>query len=361
MNDCGTSGGLRHRLAVVVPLVAVCLLCGIAARPAAAQTARFRVMTYNVENLFDTCHDAGRDDCEFLPDAVRRWTGQRYRFKLDRICRVLAAAGGDMPVDLVALCEVENDTVVRDLCERTLLNRLGYRYVVTDCPDPRGIDVALLYQPERFQPFVRSDIRLPLVPGERPLRDVLHVGGLLPTGDTLDVLVCHLPSRRGGTREAELRRRRSARALRRAADSIRACRCRPSLLLMGDFNDGSDCPSLSKSLGTRPVSDDMSSDTSALYVLSAGLKARDGIRGTYKYRGVWNMLDQIIAGGVLFDAQAPFRVRRGSCRIFVPAFLTEPDGVYGGVRPRRTYLGTAYVGGFSDHLPLILDFDMRIP
>lgn len=334
------------------------LLLLVCVSPAAGQS-RFRAVTYNVENLFDTCRSAVGDDGEFLPDAERRWTGARYRRKLGQIGRVVAAAGGESPAELVALCEVENDSVVRDLCERTLLRRLGYRYFVTDGADVRGIDVALLYQPQRFRPVGHTAIRLPRAAGERPGRDVLHVAGLLPTGDTLDVLVCHLPSRRGGTYAAELRRRGDAKALRRVADSLCTLRHTPRLLLMGDFNDGYGSPSLSEGLRAMLPPSGVP-EPAALYVLSANLKARDGIGGTYKYRGRWNSLDQIIVSGNLLVPAAPFRTHRAACRIFAPPFLTEPDATHGGVKPRRTYLGTVYLGGFSDHLPLVLDFSMTL-
>ena len=361
MNDRCAPGRICRRTAFAC--IGICALLSLTVVPQTAmgQFSRYRVMTYNVENLFDTCHDAGHDDFEFQPDAARKWTGMRYWRKLDGICRVLAAAGGYMPVDMVALCEVENDSVVRDLCERTMLRRLGYRYMVTNSADARGMDVALLYQSERFKPLFRTDIHLPLMPGERPTRDVLHVGGLLPTGDTLDVLICHLPSRRGGTREAEMRRRRAAQALRRSADSIRRGRSRALLLMMGDFNDGYRSKSMAGCLGVERIPDNCVLKDSALYVLSANLKARDGICGTYKYRGVWNDLDQIIVSGTLLVPHAAFRTRRDACRIFAPAFLTARDDTQGGVRPRRTYLGPAYMGGISDHLPLLLDFEMHMP
>lgn len=45
-------------------------VCGMSAAPAQAQHA-FRVMEYNVENLFDCRHDSLKQDTEFLPGSVR--------------------------------------------------------------------------------------------------------------------------------------------------------------------------------------------------------------------------------------------------------------------------------------------------
>ena len=162
-------------------LTAVLLAVLTASTCLLAEGRRYRVMTYNVENLFDTCHDNGKSDEEFLPGGQRQWNSWRYWKKLGDLARVVAAAGGDEPASLVALCEVENDSVVRDLARRTMLRRLGYEYVVTRGPDARGIDVALLYQPGRFRPLGIRSVRVAYTSRtERPTRDILHVEGLVP-------------------------------------------------------------------------------------------------------------------------------------------------------------------------------------
>ncbi len=339
-------------------LIAALLL--FAASVSWAQTGRFRVMTYNVENLFDTCRDEGFDDLEFQPASERRWNSRRYWAKQGRLARVIAAAGGEEAVSLVGLCEVENDSVVHDLCRRTMLRRLGYDYVMTKSRDRRGLDVALLYQPLRFKPLETNRFAIPYDENYgRHTRDILHVAGRLPVGDTLDVFVCHLPSRRGGTRSARTFRRFVAETLRQKADSLLRCREKPAAVLMGDFNDGAGDASLSDGFGVKlPPAEGYKADERQYYVLSEGLTAHDGIRGTYKYKGQWNRLDQIIVSGGLLLPQTGIRIVSGSCRIFSPPFLVQPDATNGGVKPFRTYLGPLYTGGFSDHLPLVVDFDL---
>lgn len=324
-----------------------------------AQKHRFRVVQYNVENLFDTCHAAGHADAEFTPTAERRWDSRRYWAKLSRLGRAIAAAGGDAPAALVALCEVENDSVARDLTRRTLLTRLGYKYLITHSRDARGMNVALLYQPELFLPVEKDSLRIPFdIRRERPTRDILHVAGELQSGDTLDVFVCHLPSRRGGSARTDAYRRRATRLLRRATDSIAALRHRPALLVMGDFNDEPRNGSLRKELAA--VLPPGAADTAAcrperLYLLSAHLKAPGGVEGTYKFQGRWNRLDHILVNGSLLRPGGPLLTSAALCRIYAPHFLIEPDPSDGGVKPDRTYLGPFYHGGLSDHLPLVLD------
>ena len=92
---------MSARLRNVFILSAAVLLLRI---PAAAQEV-FRVMEYNVENLFDCRHDSLKQDEEFLPGSLRGWNHVRYGEKLENIARVILAA--EIP-DLVGLCEVEN-------------------------------------------------------------------------------------------------------------------------------------------------------------------------------------------------------------------------------------------------------------
>ncbi|MBR1733313.1 MAG: endonuclease/exonuclease/phosphatase family protein, partial [Alloprevotella sp.] len=309
-----------------------------------------------VENLFDTVHDAGHDDYEFLPASPRRWESRRYWAKLGRLARLLAACGGDRPADLVALCEVENDSVLADLTRRTYLGALGYEFLITRSADMRGIDVALLYQPLRFRTLHTDHLRPPQPAGqsdERPLRDALHVAGLLPTGDTLDVFVCHLPSRAGGWRQTQPRRVRAATALRASIDSVMHCRRIPMIVVAGDFNDELRRRPLRTALqiadmrgGIRPE---------CLYDLAPCATDARKVGGTYKFRNIWYTLDHILVSGTLLQAEASLRTGPGDCRIAAFPFQLEA-GADGRLKPRRTYIGPHYRGGFSEHLTLVVDF-----
>ena len=158
-------------------------------KSSAEERIPFRVMSWNVENLFDTHHDTLKNDNEFLPDAIRHWNYTKYKKKLADMARVITAVGEWNPPALVGLCEVENDSVLRDLTRRSPLKELSYRYVMTSSPDLRGIDVALLYQRDLFKLLSFRSIPIPSFKHHRPTRDLLHVSGLLLTGDTLDVIV----------------------------------------------------------------------------------------------------------------------------------------------------------------------------
>lgn len=290
---------------------------------------RLRVATWNVENLFDTAHDCGRDDHEFLPRAKRGWNSGRYWRKLRGIAQTLAAM--ELP-QLVALQEVENDTVLRDLTRRTALWAAGYRYVMTDGPDERGVDVALLYRPESFRLLGWHATRVPgAIHGLRPTRDILVATGTVGR-DTLHVCVVHMPSRRSNGRTARLLRHLAMQTLCHVADSLRG----EKVIIMGDFNAEPGDTALS-SLSRRMCT-----------LLPTDRRTLRSRRGTYYFRGVWGFLDHIFVSPSL-SGQAPRQARE--CRF--PWLLRTSKEI-----PHRTYGGTAYLGGISDHLPLMVDLDM---
>lgn len=324
------------------------------AKPVRAQES-FRVLFYNVENLFDCRDDSLKSDEEFLPDATRHWTPYRYREKLKKIAKVIIASGGEYVPDLVGLCEVENDTCMRDLLRFSPLKEAGYRYVMTHSPDERGIDVALLYQRATFKLLHSQSVGVPYRQvGERPTRDILHVAGKVVSGDTLDVFVCHMPSRSGDAAKREAFRLLAARVLRQTVDSLMQVRRHPNVVMMGDFNESPTGPSLSKVLQAMPYNNKVRAD--GLYNLMHGLE-----QGTYRYRGEWGIFDQFIVSGRMLQGEGMVRASTGKARILRHPFLLEEDERYGGDKPFRTYNGLKYQGGFSDHLPIALDLGIIVP
>lgn len=321
----------------------------------------FRVMCWNVENLFDTRHDSLKNDYEFLPDALRHWNYSRYKKKLVNVARVITAVGEWSPPALVGLCEVENDSVMRDLVHYSPLKEHGYRYVMTQSPDERGIDVALLYQRDRFKILFHRSVSIGnSEPQRRPTRDILHVCGLLSTGDSLDIFVVHLPSRSGGARESEPYRLSVAKKIRLETDSILTSRHHPQLIIMGDFNDYPENKSIAEVLSaTAPPPHP---EALKLYHLLAE-KAKAGKHkfGSYKYQGEWGLLDHMIVSGTLLNVSAPFFTSIEKAGVSRLPFLLSDDEKYGGKQPFRTYYGMRYLGGYSDHLPIYTDFELKEP
>jgi predicted extracellular nuclease len=312
--------------------------------PVSAQNT-FRVMFYNVENLFDVLDEPGKQDEEFTPEGFRHWSNKRYYNKLNNLSKIITSVGGWNTPALIGVCEVENDQVMRDLTLHSPIRNRQYKYVITQSPDARGIDVALLYQRDQFKLLYQNDIRINFPKNKRKkTRDVLHVTGQVITGDTLDVFVCHFPSRRGGQSESEPDRIHVASIIHEKVDSLQAIRKKAHILIMGDFNDEPSDKSISKVL----VSDN-------LHNLFLPLEQKSPI-GSYKFGNQWNFLDQIIVSKNLLQKNRPFHVLAKTATIFQADFLLVDDRTHGGKRPKKTFNGRKYEGGYSDHLPVFVDF-----
>ncbi|MDR1201850.1 MAG: endonuclease [Tannerellaceae bacterium] len=304
----------------------------------------FRVMSYNVENLFDTTDNPVIDDHEFLPSGSRRWNNKRYYHKLRQIAKVITAAGEwDTPA-LVGLCEVENDTVVTHLLRKTPLYTQHYQYCISNSSDRRGINVALLYQRDKFRYINHHSIPVShRKKNTRTARDMLHVSGEVISGDTLDVIICHFPSKYGGEKESETRRMDAAIALRKLCDSLIQIRSCPLIVAMGDFNDSPD--SRCMKLVTGNNLQNLFTDKT----------------GSHKYQGEWSQLDQIIIHRSMSSPKARMKLIPGSIQNFSPSFLLTKDKTWRGIRPCRTYYGYKYEAGYSDHLPVLADFLLYLP
>lgn len=302
----------------------------------------FTLVELNCENLFDFSDNPQKNDEEFLPASGKHWTPRRYWCKLNHIGQEILSCGTSNDTtllpDLVALCEVESDSVCYDLTRRSLLRKAGYSYIVTHSPDERGVNVALLYQPFRFSLIHSYPLRITPLPQMRRTRDILYASFFTASGDTLHVFVVHAPSRFGGERASRPNRLLVARRLAEAVDSVRALSPRSAIVVTGDFNDGARDSSL------------VSLYQHHLHNVTDGAMGSHGASGTYRYQGEWESIDHVLASDRLL-----FR------HVFIhdAPFLLEPDTKYGGVKPFRTYLGYRYQSGFSDHLPLVVQFSYK--
>ena len=290
--------------------------------PIVAENSSLRIVSYNVENLFDTQHDTLKNDSSFLPDGMHHWTYRRYQTKIDRIAQVLVNIGGWESIPLVGLCEVENARCLRQLCYR--LRCFHYRYVHYDSPDERGVDVALLYDSTRVSILHSRALSLSLE-GDYT-RDILYVSALYEQRDTVHVMMCHLPSQLGGAANTDWKRLRAKSLLQSQIDSILLLHPSANIVVMGDMN-------------TSPQDDLMGMTNLMLPIQKAG-------QGTHKYQGIWTCLDQFYVSATL--------IPQSTATIFSPPWLLEEDTKYLDNQPHRTYVGFRYHDGYSDHLPVVL-------
>ena len=307
-----------------------------------AEGQEFRVMFYNVENLFDTADDTTKNDDEFLPEGSRRWTEKRYWQKINSLSRVIVAAGEwELPA-LIGLCEVENEKVVSDLAHRSIIAGAGYKVIHRESPDPRGIDLALLFRPDIVK-FIDCRSWIP----EEEDGEIFNSRNLLYAktvigNDTMHLILCHWPSRRGGTLAAGDMRESIARLVRVKTDSLQASSGdTASIIVMGDFNAAPDDPVI------KIIADDYSLVNYARDMAGKGT-------GSYRYQGRWELIDQILVSRSMTDPEGKIYADPLSFKVFDATFLLADDPDYPGKKPFATYGGYRWMGGYSDHLPVLI-------
>lgn len=305
----------------------------ITGRPAIAQDhTGHRLVFYNLENLFDTEDDSLTRDEEFTPGGVKHWTPNRYRHKLLNIYKMIAAMSGNGMPALMGFAELENERVLKDLIGTTPLKKAAYDYIHYDSRDIRGIDVALVYMPERFMPLASMKLEIEMPWEDYITRDILYVKGLFKGMDEpVHVFVNHWPSRRSGVARSEELRLAASRQLKEVVDTILANEPGARFIIMGDFNDQPFDRSLSEFVVEEP-----SGKAGSTFNMA---------EGSYKYRGQWYRFDNIFVN----------EMHNHVCKVFNPDFLLIEDKTWMGRKPFPTYSGYKYLGGFSDHLPVYLD------
>lgn len=303
---------------------------------------------YNVENLFDTINDPKTNDEEFLPDGTMRWNTAKYNHKLLKLSEVIAGIGTEFTPDgpaILGLSEIENREVIEDLIAMPLIARRNYQIIHYHSPDRRGVDVALIYQPKYFKPTNHKSYTLRVEGMPRfYTRDQLVVSGLFD-GEEMHFIVNHWPSRRGGEKRSLPLRMAAAKLSRHITDSLLQINPQAKIVVMGDLNDNPTNKSITEGLRAKGNRDkltegDLYNPTYALY--------RRGI-GSNAWRDTWSLFDQVIVSqGFLGDDYSSYRFR--TFRVYNKVELTQKSGRFKGY-PWRTFVGTDFMGGYSDHFP----------
>ncbi len=315
------------------------------------QNKTFRLMFYNVENYFDPFDDTLTNDNEFLPNGIRNWNYSRFIKKRNNIYKTIMAIGGWKPPAIIGLCEIENRFVLKQLVYETPFAQYDYRIVHEESPDSRGIDVALLINPKVIQILDHKAIAInfPNAP-EIKTRDILYVKGIVHGSDTLHIFVNHWPSRFGGELSSEPRRIFVAQQLAKYIDELLEIEKNASIVVMGDFNDHPYDQSVKDELNAGK---DIQKNR-----LKNLMPENNYLIGTYKFNGEWGILDQIMVSPALVLQYKSIFVAV-EAKIFNYDFLMKEDNKFLGKMPFRTFLGMKYIGGFSDHLPVFVDFQIK--
>lgn len=330
----------------LIVTTAILLIVVMAGQAQEKKKGLYSVAFYNLENLFDTIHDDGKNDYEYLPTAKKQWNTEKYTSKLKNLSKVISELSRDKVPEgpaVIGVAEAENRRVLDDLVKQPALAPAGYEIVHYEGPDKRGIDCALLYDPKQFavtssklvlsQPFERDTIH--------KTRGFLIVSGKL-ANEPVCFIVNHWPSRGA----ADPVRVHSARQVRALVDSLQHDNKKLKLIVMGDMNDDPMDNSM-KTLGAKKYKKEV--NKADFYNPWWEILEDKGV-GTLLYRGKWNLFDQIVLSSKLLKKKG---LRYDHSEVFIREYLFQQDGKYKG-SPLRTHGGNLWLNGYSDHLPTII-------
>ena len=247
---------------------------------------------------------------------------------------------------VIGMAEVENRHVLEDLLKQPALTDRGYEIIHYEGPDERGVDCAFFYNPKLYT--VTATKLVPYVlaqPTDRPTRGFLIADGKL-AGERVAFIVNHWPSR-GAESPARERAGMQVRALK---DSLQRLDSKIKIVIMGDMNDDPMDKSMAEALGAKREMKDVKKKD--LY--NPWWNTLAGGDGTLKYRGKWNLFDQIVFTGNFLNKRHK-KLSYFTHEIFKRDYLMQADGKYKGY-PLRTQAGGRWMNGYSDHLPTVVYF-----
>ena len=287
---------------------------------------------WNVENLFDIFDDPIKNDEEFSIGGRKNVTQEIYDLKIKQSAEVLT----DLNVDVLGLSEVENAIVLEDL--NFAYKERNYKIIHFDSPDERGIDNALLYDPNYFKVITSRPIPNTL-PGGDKTRDILYVKGLY-ADESIHLFVNHWPSNYGGREKSIPKRAATAQLVVREISPILSLDPSAEIILVGDFNEDPD---------------EMNVQSLKTIGLSSLMEPMLGVpkKGTYVYRGEDLFYDQIIIHESLKDQEGLALVSNSTYILDLPKYRQQ-EGNYKHF-PYRFWAGNNLLGGYSDHLAIRIE------
>ena len=357
----------KLHITIIALIAAAALLLALPSTLSCGNTLKTRqnyvIGFYNLENLFDTYHEEGKNDYEFLPDGANEWTDVKYQKKLHNMATVIAemAKANGAFHTILGVSEIENRLVLEDLVSQPELQDAHFEIVHHDGPDRRGVDVGLLYRPDQFTfidsrsipfSFKDTEVQITLSPEEQEefrTRDILMVHGSID-GEDFAIYVTHLPSRIGG-KGGDLRSL-GAEIIRKDAEKMMARYPGIKVVVMGDMNDDPFNESMAKWLGGRKDIAEVGKNG----FFNPFWQMLDDGYGSIGYRGVWSIYDIIMVNEALAKPEkGSLGIQKTDKKghygvVFKRPFMVTQSGQYKGY-PFRTFSSGKFINGYSDHFP----------
>lgn len=304
------------------------------------------IIFYNVENLFVA--DAEPSFGGGSPaSGLRGWNMWRYSNKLGKIAQVFGLAQeryNALPL-FIGISEVQGQKPLDDMVK---LPPLAGKYSVVhyESMDERGVDTALLYNREKMELVASEPISFVFEINDKDpenydrTRDILHCT-LKYKGVPLHVFVCHLPSRR----QKDVNKPRRNFILTELRSKVNALLQNDEpVIVMGDFNANPDDEHLMLLLQDEQRNKSLTNPFLELY--------NNKKYSTFHFaEGL--LFDQIFLSKHFFGGSFPLKFSEAD--VFAPNEIISRKRNFNG-RPFRTYAGTRYLGGYSDHFPVIAKF-----
>jgi len=342
-----------------------------------AQLSEYYIAWWNVENLYDVMpwDERARKvrNTRDLKKNLEDWDDATLEKKLGQLAEIIKEMNTGRGPDILGVCEIENESVLRKLTEKIRADNLAnrnYHVVHHDSPDPRGIDVAFIYDRDLFDLYIK-DPNAPEGSDDRrywfshevikraPTRDIFQVN-FHPKAEATKPLILignHWPSRLGGVYESEPYRIIAAETL--SYFSLRIQQVYGNqipILVMGDFNDDPGSRSMTEyALSHR--NEDVVENARTPTLLNLMWPLMDSGYGTFWFDEPLFFDQFLVSKGFLVN-NGTFSVVKDSVEVIRPKKMWEnPKGEY--PQPREFGWKPRDPLGYSDHFPIALKIKNR--
>ncbi|WP_027387910.1 endonuclease/exonuclease/phosphatase family protein [Chryseobacterium gregarium] len=302
---------------------------------------------YNVENLF-LPDPKPKHKLDPTNSGLRNWDERKYQNKLFRIAHVfklIKEDNGILPF-MIGLSEVSGRKVLEDLVQKEPFNS-EYGIVHYNSMDERKVDVAMLYDKRKIEIIHSEAITFLFETSDKSTenydttRDVLY-SKVKYKGKEIDVFIAHLPSQRekniNGPKRAFILNEVRKRILTLMGHNEK------NVIFCGDFNENPDDENLVKVLYDDLQNKVLENPFQQLFSAKR--------YSTFHYRSGL-LFDQIILSKSFFSNDNVLSFQ--DAEVFSSGKISSRDRKFEG-RPFRTYSGTRYLGGYSDHFPVFVRF-----
>lgn len=309
---------------------------------------------WNVENLFDTSTSSDRPEYlkKRLKNELKGWTATVLKKKILQLVKIIVQMNDGVGPDVLGICEIENENVVAKLLDALPSGWRNYAIAHADTKDGRGIDVAVIYDADKYDAGLQFNH---FVQKRSATRDIFQVNLKTKSDRDLVILGNHWPSRSGGQYATEPYRIMVGETLSYFHSRIlEELGSDTAIVCMGDFNDEPFDRSVRNYAQASREPRKIMNSKKVPYFHNLMWEATGERLATYYFGSQPNMLDQFwVSKGILKRGSA-FRVGKDSVAIFQPEELIS-GGEYPGARFFKRPSHKDYdPDGYSDHFPIVM-------